>query len=358
MSFITDLFNHCGYIVLFASLTLELIALPTPDETLMTYCGFLVSQGKLNWTICIIVASSGVILGITISYFIGKTLGTIFFTKYGSYVYMGPDKLEKTSKWFEKYGNGLLVIAYFIPGIRHVTGYFSGITKIPYKKFAVNAYIGAFVWTGTFISLGKILGSDWEKFYVSIKKYLIIGSIIIGAVLICIYLYRSYKQQVFEFVERTLNYSFKIFQSLGRVRIAVVGIAMVFIGSVVSIIDIIQDLLANEYDQFNKIASYIIIQIFPNNWTLLFNLTVFITAYPVLILITILLFVWIMYKGKNRFLEFGFLLFTVLGGKILEEVLRFIFHRLGPLGVAIDWHTKFSFPSEQSLMALITYGFV
>jgi membrane protein DedA with SNARE-associated domain len=152
VQYITGLFNHYGYIVLYVALTLELIAFPTPGETLMTYCGFLVFQGKLNWGISIIVAVLGVISGITTSYFIGRSLGTPFFKKYGSYIHLGPERLDKTSEWFKKYGNGLLVITYFIPGIRHITGYFSGVTKIPYKKFALNTYVGAFIWTGTFIS--------------------------------------------------------------------------------------------------------------------------------------------------------------------------------------------------------------
>lgn len=133
MQNITELFNHYGYIVLFIALTLELIAFPTPGETLMTYCGFIVFKGKLNWGISIIVAAFGVITGITISYFIGRTLGTPFLKKYGSYIQMGPDRLEKTSKWFEKYGNGLLVIAYFIPGIRHVTGYLNPLPRFLLK---------------------------------------------------------------------------------------------------------------------------------------------------------------------------------------------------------------------------------
>lgn len=112
MSFVTDLFNQYGYIVLFVALMLELIAFPTPGETLMAYCGFLVFQGKLNWGISILVAALGVMVGITISYSISRALGTPFFQKYGSRIHLGPDKLEKTSQWFERYGNGLLVIAY------------------------------------------------------------------------------------------------------------------------------------------------------------------------------------------------------------------------------------------------------
>ena len=85
------------------------------------------------------------------------------------------------SRWFERYGYGLLIVVYFIPGIRHVTGYFSGITKMPYKKFAINSYLGALIWSITFISLGKVLGDNYDKFnnnmnlndiYKIIHKYL------------------------------------------------------------------------------------------------------------------------------------------------------------------------------------------
>jgi len=357
LDFITGLFNHYGYVVLFLALTLELIAFPTPGETLMTYCGFLVFQGRLNWVMSIFVAALGVISGITISYLIGRNLGTTFIKKYGSYIHMGPDKLDKTSKWFERYGNGLLIVAYFIPGVRHVTGYFSGITKIPFKRFAINAYIGAFIWTATFISLGKVLGANWEKFHGSIKKYLIIGGIIVGVILICIYLYRSYKQQIAEFIIRFLENSLKIFQSLGKIRIAIMVFAVAFVGLSILVAGLIQDFLANEFKQFDSITAYLVSLIFPQNWSLVMKYFSFLSAYPILILVTILLIIWIIVKGKDRVLEFRFLLIAVLGAEVLEELLRSIFHRLGPLGLTIAGHAKYTFPSEQSLMVVVTYGF-
>ncbi|HEY5587212.1 MAG TPA: VTT domain-containing protein [Ruminiclostridium sp.] len=357
MGFITELFNHYGYVVLFVALTLELIAFPTPGETLMTYCGFLVFQGRLSWVMSIFVAALGVITGITISYFIGRKLGTPFIKKYGSFIHMGPDKLDRISNWFEKYGNGLLVVAYFIPGVRHVTGYFSGITNIPFKRFAINAYIGAFLWTATFISLGKVLGSNWEKFHGSIKKYLIIGGIIVGVILIFIYLYRSYKQQIAEFIVKSLEKSIKIFQSLGKIRIAILVVAAAFVGLSILVAGLIQDFLANEFKQFDTITSYLVSLLFPQDWSLVMKYFSFLTAYPMLILITTLLIIWIIVKGKERFLEFRFLLITVLGGEVLEELLRIIFHRLGPLGLTVTGHAKYTFPSEQSLMAVVIYGF-
>lgn len=357
MQYITELFNHYGYIVLFVALTLELIAFPTPGETLMTYCGFLVFQGKLNWGISIVVASLGVITGITASYLIGYNLGTPFFKKYGPYIHMGPERLDKTSEWFGKYGNGLLVITYFIPGIRHITGYFSGITKIPFKRFALNSYIGAFIWAGTFISLGKVLGSNWEKFHSSIKKYLIIGGIILVIGLVCFYVYKKYKNQIMDFTINSLDKLISIFHSLGKIRIVIAGVAVILIGLSVAVIGLIQDFLANEFTQFDIITSFLIGLIFTENWYPFMRTFSYLTDLKGLIPMALLVFLWILFKGRNRHLEIRFLAVIFIGGELLEELLRIIFHRLGPLGLSLAGSMKYTFPSEQTFMAVVVYGF-
>jgi membrane protein DedA with SNARE-associated domain len=352
MDFITDLFIHYGYVVLFVALMLELIAFPTPGETLMTYCGFLVFQGKLNWGISIIVAALGVITGITISYFISRSLGTPFFQKYGSYIHIGPDKLDRTSQWFERYGNGLLVAAYFIPGVRHITGYFSGIARIPYKRFALNAYIGAFIWTSTFISLGKVLGPDWEKFHGSIKKYLIIGGIILAIVLLGIYFYRIYKATLIDFIMKSLESGIQVYNSLGKIKVAIVGVAAIFVALSIFLIGLIQDFLAHEFSQFDTIVMYLMSLIFPENWSSVMGLLKLPTAPEVLLVIMLLILVWIIVKGWNRLLELRYLFITVLGGVLLEVGLRLIFHRTGPPGGNI-----YTFPSQQTFLAVVVYGF-
>ncbi len=352
MVLITNLFNQYGYIVLFVALMLELIALPTPGETLMTYCGFLVWQGKLNWGISIISATLGVIFGITISYFISRALGKHVFQKYVSYIHLAPDKLEKTSQRFEKYGNGLLVIAYFIPGVRHITGYFFGMVQIPFKQFALNAYIGAFIWTSTFISLGKVLGSNWERFHGSINKYLIISGVILAIILLCIYFCTKYQETIIDFIMSSLKNGIEIFHSLGKMKMAIVGITAIFIIFSIVLIGLIQDFLAHELSQFDTIVTFLVGLIFPENWSSVMEFLKLPVTTEVLFVLTLLTLVWIIFKGKDRLLEIRFLFITVLGGTLLEEGLRLLFHRIGPDGVNIC-----TFPSQQTLLAIVVYGF-
>lgn len=351
------LFNHYGYIVLFAALTLELIAFPLPGEVLMSYCGFLVFEGKLNWVLSILIAASGAILGITISYFVGKTLGMRFFKRYGKYVHLGPEKLDKTSVWFEQYGNRLLIIAYFIPGVRHVTGYFSGITGISYSRFAFNAYVGALLWTSTFISLGKVLGMNWEQSHTGVKKYLIIGSIILVAIIVIAYLYKYYRSQIINNVVKLLNYTIKVFHSLGRIKIFVASIAVMFLGFSFLVIGLIQDFLANEFKDFDTIATLLVKSIFGKEWDRPMKVFSLVSSPIVIVLLSLLILLWILAKGKNKFLEFKFLIIVVLGGEIIEETLRRIFHRVGPLGGPLMGKVNYTFPSEHTFIAIVIYGF-
>lgn len=145
--------------ILTVSLILELIALPLPGQTIMTYCGYIIQQENMSLMLGILMASLGGITGITISYFVGKLLGRPFVEKYGHYIHLKQNTFEKISSSFEKYGVFLLFISYFIPGIRHFMGYFSGIIKLPLRKFMISAYLGAFIWACTFISFGRFLGN-------------------------------------------------------------------------------------------------------------------------------------------------------------------------------------------------------
>lgn len=352
MQYVIELFNHYGYTVLLIALMLELIAFPLPGEALMTYCGYIIYQQKMSWSISILISTLGVGIGITLSYFIGKVLGINFFEKHGHYIHMDKKRLDNISRWFEKYGNKLLIIAYFIPGVRHVTGYFSGITKVSYRKFAINAYLGAFIWTATFISLGKVLGANWERYHNLLKKYLLIGSLVIAVIIVIIYLYKTYKQQIYDSVIKLLNSSLKIFHSLGKIKVAIAGIAVSFLIFLVLVIGVIQDYLSHEFSEFDEISKYVIMNIFDENWTNIMKVFRGASNIYVLLITVIIIVIWIFIKGINKLKEIEFLIISFLGAEAISNILKIVFHRLGPSG------TLYTFPSGEGFMTVVTYGFL
>ncbi|MCZ8513066.1 VTT domain-containing protein [Paenibacillus filicis] len=344
-----------GYIVLFLAPMLELLFLPVSAEVVMGYGGVLVFQGKLNWLISILAAGTGSSIGMTLAYWIGYKLGRPFFERYGSRIHMGPERIDKAAQWFQRYGNKVITINYFITGVRHITGYFSGITRIPFRTFMLYAYIGAYLWAAMFVSLGKLFGPKWDQYQVLIKKYVLIITIIIAVIFVLSFLYKKYKLQIIEFFTSTFKKGEEIFHSLRRVKILVVVTFAVFLSLFVLMIGLIQDFLAKEFDDFDMVTSFIIHAMFDESWSSLMNGFAFLASFEVLVPIVILTLLWIIFKGKDRMLETIFLLIVVIGGEMWDEGLRRLFHRVGH--VASSGHVPYTFPSEQTFITLIVLGF-
>lgn len=115
---------------------------------------------------------------------------TPFIHKYGKWVLLSPDKLEKTQKWFQRYGYWLIFLGYFIPGVRHFTGYFAGIIALPLRKFALYAYSGALFWVILFLGIGKVFGPQWDAMFHLVELYALRIVVIIGIILLLYIVYR------------------------------------------------------------------------------------------------------------------------------------------------------------------------
>lgn len=156
-------FSEYGYWILFVGLLLEFLFLPFPGATVMGYAGVLAYQGTLHYALCVLLAGLGTATGMSLTYFIGYKLGAPFFEKYGAKFFMGPARRKSVQVWFNRFGNKIVFISFFVPGIRHFTGYFSGIMKLNVRTFLLFTWTGAFTWVTAYVSLGYILGPKWEE---------------------------------------------------------------------------------------------------------------------------------------------------------------------------------------------------
>ncbi|PGL69515.1 DedA family protein [Bacillus sp. AFS055030] len=163
--------THYGYLGIILALTGGIIGLPLPDEILLTYIGYNVFADRLSYLPSLACAIIGIILGISLSYLLGYKFGLPLLNKYGPKVYITEKKIEMTKSLFSKFGPFILIIGFFIPGVRHLTAYFAAINKYSFKKFALFGFIGAILWGFTFITLGKILGEKWDKVASLFAKY-------------------------------------------------------------------------------------------------------------------------------------------------------------------------------------------
>ncbi|MEH7107890.1 MULTISPECIES: DedA family protein [Bacillaceae] len=183
------LIGHYGYWGIVIALIGGIVGLPLPDEVLLTFVGYNVYLGNMAYLPSILCAFAGACIGITLSYLLGLKLGLPFLKRFGPKLHITEDRIEQTKKLFEKMGPLLLFIGYFIPGVRHVTAYLSGINGYSYKKFFLYAYSGAFTWCFTFITVGKTLGENWRfvEFYLSRYSIYLFLLLLIGSYITYVY---------------------------------------------------------------------------------------------------------------------------------------------------------------------------
>jgi|SRR5579872_3828327 len=169
-----------GYVAIFGLLVSGIVGLPVPDETLLTFTGYLVYKGNFSLAGAFASALAGSGCGITLSYILGRVFGIKLIHRYGRYVRIREEHIQKAHAWFERVGHWGLTFGYFIPGIRHVTAYAAGMSDLEAPRFAAYAYSGAVLWVSTFIALGYFLGERWRAVEQNIHHYALIFTIVAG----------------------------------------------------------------------------------------------------------------------------------------------------------------------------------
>jgi membrane protein DedA with SNARE-associated domain len=168
-----------GYVGIFFLLMLGIVGLPIPDETLMVYCGFLISKGTLHPAGVAIAAVAGSWCGITVSYLLGRTLGLGVVHRFGKYMHLNEERLEKVHHWFRRAGHWALFVGYYIAGVRHFTAIVAGTSRLEFRTFALYAWSGGLVWVGVFLTLGYVLGENWRAIAEAIHRDLLWASLVI-----------------------------------------------------------------------------------------------------------------------------------------------------------------------------------
>jgi membrane protein DedA with SNARE-associated domain len=153
-----ELISQYGYFAIYGLLALGIIGIPVPDEVMMTFVGYLSSTSVLNFKMALFVSFLGAMTGMLFSYYIGSKVGMSFLKKHGKWIRLTPARLYRAERWFHRFGPWMIPIAYFIPGIRHVASYLSGMSSMDKRIYFTFACAGAISWCLIFIGFGYFIG--------------------------------------------------------------------------------------------------------------------------------------------------------------------------------------------------------
>jgi len=164
-----DWYQHAlesgGYWVVGLLMTCESSVLPLPSESIIPLAASWSHSGKISIGIpgIIIAGALGSWLGATIVYWLARLAGRPLLLRYGSYVLITPEKIQKAENWSAHYGAAGVFVARLLPGARQLVGIPAGIAKFSYLKYSIFTLLGSAIWCSVLCWLGVKIGADITK---------------------------------------------------------------------------------------------------------------------------------------------------------------------------------------------------
>lgn len=157
--------QHGGYFVVGLLMTAESSVLPLPSESIIPLAASWSHSGKIAIGLpgIVIAGAAGSWLGATIVYWVARLAGRPLLMRYGRYVLITPDKIQKAENWSAHYGAAGVFIARLLPGARQLVGVPAGIARMDYWRFSLFTLLGSGIWCSVLCWLGVTIGADVTK---------------------------------------------------------------------------------------------------------------------------------------------------------------------------------------------------
>ena len=383
LNFIGSMGNW-GYIAMFTVAFLEcsaFLGMVVPGETLVVIAGFLSVQGYFDIKTCAIFICLGAIFGDSFGYALGRILGRGYFEKHKRFLFLKYKHIKRVEEYFQKHGGKTVFLGKFIGFLRSFGPFTAGMSKMPYKIFAVYNISACIIWALVFSLLGYFFGLSWkaiEKWSGRVGVFIFFILIVIvgfGRIYTWIVKKQSELRVWFYNKWRDLSESpkFKIFFTENNRFIIFIkkrlspegylGIHLT-VGLILSILcvwlfgEITEDVVNNEL--ITHIDQWVLDHILYFRTETLTKVMIFVTHFGewVTIAIASVIITALLAIRKLYVVIIGYAI-AVTGGGGLDYVLKYAVQRTRPIDDATLINVKgFSFPSGHAMLAMVFYGMV
>ena len=191
------MYDAVGYVGVAAAVALETIVAPIPSEVILPMAGWKVSQSaadpsvlepltRLPWNIplAVALATVGSVVGALVGYAIGAWGGRPVLDRYGRYVGIGLEDLDRADRWFDRWGSWAVFLGRMVPLVRTFVSYPAGISRMHLGRFLLFSTLGSLPWNGALIYAGFVVGENYPQIEAALKPFeYAIYVVVIGAVL-------------------------------------------------------------------------------------------------------------------------------------------------------------------------------
>ena len=129
-----------------------------PGDSLLFVAGTLAAAGDMYIHGLFAALATASFLGDNTNYWIGRYVGPRVFTRAGSRL-LNPAHLERTQRFYDRYGAKTVFFARFVPIIRTFAPFVAGIGRMRYPRFLFFSFSGSIAWVGSLAYAGYYFGT-------------------------------------------------------------------------------------------------------------------------------------------------------------------------------------------------------
>jgi len=179
-----DVVDAIGLWGVFILMVLESACIPVPSEATMLFAGFNVSDGQYSLFAAVAVGSVANLIGSWIAYAVGYYGRIDILEKHGKKLHVKKSHLETADRWFEKYGDWIVLVTRCLPIIRTFISLPAGVARMPFWRFSVFTLIGCIPWVFMLTFIGKEAGDNWEQWKDNLHyvDYAVAAAIVVAAI--------------------------------------------------------------------------------------------------------------------------------------------------------------------------------
>ena len=185
---VTSVYEAVGYVGVALWVAIESVIVPIPSELVLPFAGFLVGEGRSlepltgqPWNLWLVTAAGtiGAVVGALVAYAIGYFGGRPIIERWGRYLRITPEDLDRTDEFFARHGTKAAFFGRLIPVVRSLVSFAAGIARMPLGPFVVFTALGSLPFTFVLVFAGLQLGANWESIGDVLKRfeYVVLGAL-------------------------------------------------------------------------------------------------------------------------------------------------------------------------------------
>jgi membrane protein DedA with SNARE-associated domain len=151
-----------GYKGIVALLALNSSGIPIPSEVILPFSGYLVHQGRFNLILVAAMGAIGCNIGSAVAYWIGAKGGRPMVERYGKWVLMSHQDLDRMSGFFDRFGSIAILVGRMLPIVQTYVAFPAGIARMPRLRFHIYTTVGSLIWYFCLAWAGMKLGAAWD----------------------------------------------------------------------------------------------------------------------------------------------------------------------------------------------------